>query len=184
MELHVWRRGAPTCESLGVTSTDPAPGPSTLDVALADVFRWHPAGVAILTADGAGSPVGMTVSSLSSVSVDPPMVSLSMANSSTTLGRLREGGRAVIHMLDAGQEDLADLFARPGVPVEGVIWRRSTEGAPQLDTRTPKLHVVVTRMVDVGTATLIALTVDRIESGERGPDALVRMGRGWYAVPR
>lgn len=148
------------------------------------MFRWHPAGVAILTANGPTGPVGMTISSLASVSVDPPMVSLSMADSSTTLRQLREGGRAVIHMLDAGQEDLADRFARPGVPAEGIVWRRSTEGAPELDTRTPRLHVAVARMVDVGTATLVALDVDRIEVGERGPEGLIRMGRDWYAIPR
>ena len=157
------------------------PGTGTL---LADVFRWHPAGVAVLTADGPSRPVGITVSSLASVSVAPPMVSVSMANSSTTLAALHLGGRAVVHLLDAVQEDLADSFARPGVPAVGIDWERTAENAPQLDVETPRLHAVVARMIDTGSATLVALTIERIEVGRRGSAALVRMGRGWYTLPR
>ncbi|AXE39725.1 flavin reductase [Acidipropionibacterium virtanenii] len=165
-------------------SANPVPQVSDVGIRLADVFRWHPAGVAVLTADGPTRPVGMTVSSLTSVSVVPPMVSVSMANSSTTLAALHEGDRAVIHPLDTGQQDLADSFARHGVSATGIQWQRSAENAPQLDVETPRLHAVVTRMVDVGTATVVVLTVERIEVGRRGAAALVRMGRGWYSVPR
>lgn len=171
------------CECRGV-SANPVPQANDVGTLLADVFRWHPAGVAVLTADGPSRPVGMTVSSLASVSVVPPMVSVSMANTSTTLAALHEGDRAVVHLLDAGQEDLADSFARHGVSALGIDWERSVEDAPQLDVETPRLHAVVTRLVDVGSATLVALTVERIETGRRASSALVRMGRGWYSVPR
>ena len=41
--------------------------------AFKDAFRAHPAGVAIITAKGSSGPVGLTASSVSSVSAEPPM---------------------------------------------------------------------------------------------------------------
>ena len=48
-------------------------------------FRSHPAGVAVVTADAGDGPVAMTVSSVASISIDPPtlMFSASAISSST-----------------------------------------------------------------------------------------------------
>ncbi|MDU5026748.1 MAG: flavin reductase, partial [Cutibacterium avidum] len=37
---------------------------------------------------------------------------------------------------------------------------------------------------DTGSATLIAVTVDRIDIGNRRAPGLVRMARGWHEIPR
>lgn len=157
---------------------------SSLAGDLAGVFRWHPAGAAVLTADGGSGPVGLTVSSLASVSVDPAMVSLSIGHGSATLSALDAGARVVLHPLDAGQERLGNEFARHGGAVPQSCWQTSREGVPCLNVTTPRLHCVIVRMIDVGASTLIVLQVDRIEPGRRGPAGMVWMGRRWYSVPR
>lgn len=167
------------------TTPGSRPGADALASDLATVFRGHPAGVAVLTADGPSGPVGATVSSLASVSVSPAIVSVSLNNRSATLAALHEGGRVVVHLLDADHQDLADEFARPGVDHFATVEAtRSPEGAPQIDLASPRLHARVMSRMDVGPSTLVALEVDRIEVGARHPRALVRMGRRWYHLPR
>ncbi|MDO4412263.1 flavin reductase family protein [Cutibacterium sp.] len=152
---------------------------------LATAFRGHPAGVAILTTMGAAGPEGLTVSSLASVSITPAVVSVSLGNGSTTLAALDEGSRVIVHMLDADRIDVADAFAAPGTDhFAGTEWIPSSEGAPQLTIPGPVLHGFVQTMTDTGSATLIAITVDRITIGNRRAPGLVRMARGWHEIPR
>ncbi|MCI1748877.1 MAG: flavin reductase family protein [Acidipropionibacterium sp.] len=157
---------------------------SSLRRDLAGVFRWHPAGAAVLTANGESGPVGLTVSSLASVSVDPAMVSLSIGHDSATLSALSLGTRVVLHPLDAGQERLGNEFARHGGTVPPSCWQTSAEGVPCLNVTTPRLHCAITRMIDLGPSTLLVLEADRIEPGRRGPAGMVWMGRRWHSVPR
>ncbi|AZZ40129.1 flavin reductase [Acidipropionibacterium jensenii] len=157
---------------------------SDLAQELAGVFRQYPAGAAVLTARGAAGPVGMTVSSLASVSVRPAMVSLSMGHGSITLAALEEGSRVVLHPLEAGQEQLGNEFAHHGISELRTRWMVSPEQVPCLDVPTARLHCEVVRLVDVGSATVVVLEVDRIEPGRRGHDALVWMGRRWRTIPR
>lgn len=165
--------------------------PLSLAADLATAFRGHPAGVAVLTALGPADesgrrvPVGLTVSSLASVSVEPAVISVSLDNRSETLAALGEGSRVVVHMLDADRVDLADTFAVPGADhFVDVAWTLTPEGAPLLDVRGPVLHGRVGHMLDVGAASLLVVVIDRIEVGRRDGDALVRMGRAWHPVPR
>ncbi|MES6497598.1 flavin reductase [Cutibacterium acnes] len=165
-----------------VTTPNPAPT-SAHELAndLATAFRGYPAGVAILTTMGAAGPEGLTVSSLASVSVVPAVVSVSLGNSSTTLAALTEESRVIVHMLDADRADLAVPGADHFADTE---WVPSAEGAPRLETQGPILHGFVQSMTDTGSATLIAVTIDRIEAGNRHAPGLVRMARGWHEIPR
>ncbi|WP_257478247.1 flavin reductase family protein [Acidipropionibacterium jensenii] len=166
------------------SSAGPSQSEPDLGHELAAVFRWHPAAAAVVTAPGKAGPVGMTVSSLASVSVDPPLVSMSMGHSSKTLAELEIGSRIVIHPLDAGQERLGNEFARHGGTVPASCWQISEEGVPCLNVTTPRLHCEVVRMVDLGVSTLLVAQADRIEPGRRGPAGMVWMGRRWYSVSR
>ena len=61
-------------------------------------------GVTIITTEAAdGSPVGLTVSSFNSVSLDPPLVLWSLAQSSSSIPAMQQCERYVIHVLSAGQ---------------------------------------------------------------------------------
>lgn len=72
-------------------------------------------GVTILTTRAAdGAPVGLTVNSFNSVSLDPPLVLWSLANNSLSLGAFREAQHWAVHVLATDQEELSGRFARRG----------------------------------------------------------------------
>ncbi|MFP5305893.1 MAG: flavin reductase [Gammaproteobacteria bacterium] len=72
-------------------------------------------GVTIITTRAPdGAPVGLTVNSFNSVSLDPPLVLWSLANSSLSLDAFRSAEHWAVHVLAADQEELSGRFARRG----------------------------------------------------------------------
>lgn len=79
---------------------------------LRSALGGFPTGVAVVTTRTAGGePVGITINSFSSVSLDPPLVLWSLAASSPSLAHFGLGAHHVIHVLAHDQEDLAQRFA-------------------------------------------------------------------------
>lgn len=89
-------------------------------------------GVTIVTArDPAGEPVGLTVNSFNSVSLDPPLVLWSLALRSASLPSFREAKAWAVHVLAAGQEEMSHRFATPGADrFAGLALGDGPEGAP------------------------------------------------------
>lgn len=93
-------------------------------------------GVTVITAaDAQGAPVGLTVSSFNSVSLNPPLVLWSLSRGSSSLPVFEECERYVIHVLSAGQLDLASRFARGVTPerFHEISLTSAPGGAPMLD---------------------------------------------------
>lgn len=103
-----------------------------LSLAFREAFRCHPAGVAVITADPGDRPVAMTVSSLISVSSDPPTVAFSLSSKSGSTAAVLAAGGVVIHLLRFADLDLARLGATPGADRFGpdVQWARLPSGEP------------------------------------------------------
>lgn len=80
------------------------------------LYRTITGGVSVITAIGDAGPVGMTASSLLAVSLNPPLLLVSLAHSSTTLLALRHSQRFAVNLLTACQQDVAGQFAfsQPG----------------------------------------------------------------------
>ncbi|NDY83005.1 flavin reductase family protein [Orrella sp. NBD-18] len=95
-------------------------------------------GVTIVTSSKAdGSPVGLTVSSFNSVSLDPPLVVWSLSRGSSSLATFERCDRYVIQVLGADQMLLANKFAR-GSHAErfnGVPLTQAPNGTARLDMR-------------------------------------------------
>ncbi len=73
-------------------------------------------GVTIVTAaDEEGSPVGVTVSSFNSVSLDPPLILFSIGRSVRSLNVLRAASGYAVSVLSAGQTELSRRFASQGI---------------------------------------------------------------------
>ncbi|SDX07037.1 flavin reductase family protein [Roseicitreum antarcticum] len=104
-----------------------------LSQAFRDAFRCHPAGVAVITADPGDNPVAMTVSSLISVSADPPTVAFSLSARSGAAAAVLAAETMVIHLMRYGDLDLALLGATPGADRFGgaVPWARLPTGEPR-----------------------------------------------------
>lgn len=71
-------------------------------------------GVAVITAPrGQGAPVGITVASFNSVSLDPPLVLFSVDRRCLSLADLCESPRYAVNVLTEAQQDLSNRFSRP-----------------------------------------------------------------------
>ncbi|MBI9048493.1 MAG: flavin reductase [Anaerolineaceae bacterium] len=75
------------------------------------VMRHWTAGVAIVTSIYEGSPHGMTVTSFTSISANPAMVSVSLAKSTRTLQRILDSGIFAVTILSDDQQWISERFA-------------------------------------------------------------------------
>ncbi|MCC9144227.1 MULTISPECIES: flavin reductase family protein [unclassified Arthrobacter] len=153
--------------------------------AFKDAFRAHPAGVAIITADGGSGPVGLTASSVSSVSAEPPILSFSLASTHGTAGVIAGSPTVVVHLLGAENAALAALFARQGADRFGATRTRTLPGGePVLEEAPVALLCRVDGRVPVGSSILIAATVLEIIPGSTGQDPLVYHNRTYHRLGR
>ena len=84
---------------------------SELSEPLRQVMRKWPSGVAIATSSYHSKIHGMTVNSFNSISLDPPLVSVTLANNTRTANLVREAGVFGISILHDNQEAISDRFA-------------------------------------------------------------------------
>ena len=99
------------------------------------VMRRVPAGVAVVTVHAGGQAAGLTVASLVSLSLEPPLVGFAIRRDAALHELLRESGELAVSILAAGQEHLAQHFARGVSPIalwERIPLREDAEGPPQL----------------------------------------------------
>jgi len=91
-------------------------------------------GVAVVTAlDDAGQPVGITVNSLASVSLDPPLLLWSIDRRSTSWPTFRDAASFAVNVLAADGGALCRRFSRrESDRFAGVPWRRGPLGLPLL----------------------------------------------------
>jgi flavin reductase (DIM6/NTAB) family NADH-FMN oxidoreductase RutF len=76
-----------------------------------DVIGHFATGVTIVTAREADVDFGVTVSAISSLSLEPPMLLVCLNRSSRTQGVISRTGAFAVNILESGQADLARLFA-------------------------------------------------------------------------
>src|SRR4051794_9528912 len=70
-------------------------------------------GVAVITAEGAGGqPIGLTMSSFNSVSIDPPLILFSIDRKAFSLQAMTEAKGYAVNILGRDQEHLSNKFAR------------------------------------------------------------------------
>jgi flavin reductase (DIM6/NTAB) family NADH-FMN oxidoreductase RutF len=98
-------------------------------------MRRVPAGVAVVAVDLEGERLGLTVGSLVSLSVEPPLVGVAIARQAALHELLRAAGAFGASLLAAGQEHLADHFSRGVPPIalwSGIDVRAGELGVPLL----------------------------------------------------
>jgi flavin reductase (DIM6/NTAB) family NADH-FMN oxidoreductase RutF len=81
---------------------------------LRDGFGRFATGVAFVTTEVGGVPLGLIVSSFAAVSLDPPLVSFCPSRDSLTWRRMRRAGGFTVHVLGAGHGGFARRAAAPG----------------------------------------------------------------------
>lgn len=92
-------------------------------------------GVTVITARAPnGEPIGMTISSFNSVSLDPPLILWSLALTSPNIEVFRAASHYAVNVLSVDQQSLSDRFAsRSADRFSGVAVREGLSGVPLLD---------------------------------------------------
>ncbi|MDX6277788.1 MAG: hypothetical protein QOJ72_1916 [Nocardioidaceae bacterium] len=127
------------------------------------------AAVSVVTVLADGGPHGTTVSAFSSLSMDPPMLLVSLDNTSTLLSRLRVGSRVGVNVLDAAQDQIALRFARKDADkFVDVPWQLE-DGAPALSDRHAWVSMSVARLVEAGDHTLVLGDVRAADVSTQAP---------------
>jgi flavin reductase (DIM6/NTAB) family NADH-FMN oxidoreductase RutF len=129
-------------------------------VRLRKVFGIYPTGVAVLAALVDGTPEGLAASSFTSVSLDPPLVSVCIAHTSTTWPKLRNATRIGVSVLSADQEQAGRQLASKTIDrFAGLLWRDTPEGALLLEGASAWLDVSVHQHVGAGDHDIVVLAV-------------------------
>jgi flavin reductase (DIM6/NTAB) family NADH-FMN oxidoreductase RutF len=100
------------------------------------VLRNVPAAVAVVTVDVAGERLGLTVASFVSLSLEPPLVGVAVSRQAAMHELLRGADSFAVNLLGAGQERLAQHFARGVPPIglwQGIATRVGSLSAPLLE---------------------------------------------------
>ena len=102
--------------------------------ALRDTMGRFCTGVVLATGISEGRPCGFAAQSFVSLSLDPPLVALCPARTSSSWPLMRASGSFCINVLGAQQKALCDAFARSGGDkFEGVGWHAGATGSPIID---------------------------------------------------
>ncbi len=147
-------------------------------------MRGFPAGVAVLTVDADGERLGLTVGTAVSLSLEPPLVGVSVARQAAMHELLRRAGAFALSLLAGDQEAVAQHFARGVPPVahwHGIEWRDGTTGAPLLDGALGWVEARVESELATGDHTFFVGAVEAVERGRDGP-ALVHVGQGYVPL--
>jgi flavin reductase (DIM6/NTAB) family NADH-FMN oxidoreductase RutF len=142
-----------------------------------------PTGVAVLTVDASGQRLGLTIGSLVGLSLEPPLVGFALSKEAAMHELFREAGGGALSLLAAGQDWVAQHFARGVPPIamwHGIATESGASGAPLLVGALGWLECTLRDELPAGTHTFFACDVARTEVGVDAP-ALVR-ARGEYAT--
>jgi flavin reductase (DIM6/NTAB) family NADH-FMN oxidoreductase RutF len=152
---------------------------ATVDAPLfRQIFRRHAAGVAVVTTDAGRGAAGVTVTSLASLSAEPPLLSFSVATTGSTWPHLRDASTAVVHLLGAAHASLAHTFATSGIDrfAAPTNWHRLSTGEPVLDDAAAWLRVSIQHRHPAGGAHLIIGRIEEAGLAERGAPLLYHDG--------
>lgn len=137
-------------------------------------------GVALVTARGpAGEPCGLTATSVCSVSLEPPLVLVSIDQAANTHLGIESAGAYAVHLLARDQEELAQRFAREDPEkFRGLEVEERVTGAPVLTAALAYLDCAVEREVAAGDHTLFLGRVEAADVRPEGGEPLVHhLGR-------
>lgn len=130
--------------------------------------------------NGAGHPVGMTASSLASVSLQPPLVSVCVDHEAELHNLIVATREFVVNILEAGQEELSRRFAdKHDDRFEGVGYHAGPEGQVLLDGALAHIECERFAIHPGGDHTIV---IGRVVGGETRDGHPLLYYRGGYAA--
>lgn len=136
-----------------------APADVSPDDFKAAMSRWA-SGVTIVTAAG---PVGMTVSAFSSLSLDPPLILVSLAHAATMHDPVVAADGFAVHILEDDQHELSHRFATPVDRFDGLSYDSGPYDAPLLHGGVARLACQKHAVADGGDHTILIGRVVQVD---------------------
>jgi 3-hydroxy-9,10-secoandrosta-1,3,5(10)-triene-9,17-dione monooxygenase reductase component len=135
------------------------------------VLGHFPTGVTVVTADPGGEPVGITIGSFTSVSLDPPLVGFLPGKASDSWPAIERAGQFCVNVLAEDQADLCWAFAKESDDkFAGIDWRPAPSGAPVLPNVLAWMDCTIEDVVDEGDHWFVVGRVQVLEAErEHGP---------------
>jgi len=150
--------------------------------------RHHAAGAALITADAGDGPVAMTVTSVFSVSAEPPLFVFSISDQSSATATITKAETLIVHLLSADQLDLARLGATSGIDrfADTSIWDRLITGEPYFPAVRTWIRGRVIDRMRAGSSTVVAVhalqaRLPETTAAETAPP-LVYYSRTWHEL--
>lgn len=134
-------------------------------------------GVAVVTTYADGEPHGMTVNSLTAVSLEPLLLLVCLTKNSRTIQAIQKSGRFAVNLLALEQREVSNSFARAGEDHFGGIDVAWTGGVPLIDGSIGHLVCRVSRIDDGGDHDIV---LGDVESGETRAGEPLVFYRGRY----
>ena len=151
---------------------------------LREVMRRFPAPVAVVSTEVDGQRFGLTVGSLVSLSLEPPLVGISIGKDSSSHEPIRRAGGWAASLLNGDQAAVAQHFGRSGIPPValwvGVETREGVRG-PLVEGALGWLECRTVAEHDAGDHTIFVAAVEKIELGSGGAGLVYREG-GYHSA--
>ncbi len=123
--------------------------------------------VAVTGVDSGGRPLGLTVTSFTSVSLAPPLVSFCVARTSRTWPKIHRSDGVCINILSDQQQDLSASLARSGEgKFGGIGWSMSAKGLPLLNGALSWLECQISAEHPAGDHNIVVTQVQRLAASD------------------
>lgn len=151
---------------------------------LRQAFGAFPSGVVAVAASVKGQLTGIAASSFTSISIDPPLVSFSVADSSSTWPLLREADHLGISVLADHHDDICRQLAGPREErFDGLPFAVTEGGAVLLNEAVATFDVTVHDEIEAGDHTIVLLRIHGVGTGD-GQHPLVFHKSGFAKLHR
>jgi flavin reductase (DIM6/NTAB) family NADH-FMN oxidoreductase RutF len=141
------------------------------------VMGHLPTGVSIVTGHGEDGPAGLAMGSFMSVSLEPPLIAVSPALTSTSWPAIRATGRFCVNVLSEAQSELARRFAVSGGEKFGELeWSHGPSGSPILEGAVAWIDCEVHSEQEAGDHWLVLGRVLELDLGAGGEPLIFHRG--------
>ena len=147
-------------------------------------FRHHAAGVAVITADDGHGPVGLTATSVFSVSAEPALLVFSLSELSSSAPVIARAETVIVHLLGVEQLPIAQLCATSGIDrfADTRLWDRLDTGEPYFPSAAAWIRGRVIGRMAAGTSTVVAVHALETRHGDPSTAPLVYHNRTWHGL--
>ncbi|MEY2975612.1 MAG: hypothetical protein RIR49_2032 [Actinomycetota bacterium] len=149
-----------------------------------NVLGHFPTGVTVVTGMDDDSPVGLTIGSFTSVSLDPPMVGFLPGTNSASWAAMAPSRRFCVNVLGSDQADVCWTFAKSGNEAErftDLAWHPGVTGSPVIEGSLATIECEVEAVTEMGDHYFVLGRVVALDAGEGAPLLFFRGGLGGFA---